>query len=149
MLNQASIIWNMTADPGIKETPNGHKVATFSIATNRKYKDGNWNKIEETDYHNIVCWQGLAEIVKKYAGKGKQLFIQWRMKTRSWEDTSWVKRYKMEIIAESLELLGGPNKNAEHDQGGFSDDTQVESVKPAKRTKKVGDEEIAIEDIPF
>lgn len=148
MLNQASIIWNMTADPEIKETPNGHKVATFSIATNRKYKDSSGNKIEETDYHNIVCWQGLAEIVEKYAWKGKKLFIQGRMKTRSWEDTNWVKRYKMEIIAESLELLGGPNKNAEHDQGWFPDDTQVPPT-PAKRTKKVGDEEIAIEDIPF
>ena len=148
MLNQASIIWNMTADPEIKETPNGHKVATFSIATNRKYKDGNGKKIEETDYHNIVCWQGLAEIVEKYAWKGKKLFVQWRMKTRSWEDANWVKRYKMEIIAESLELLGGPNKNAEYDQGDFPDDTQV-APEPKKRKAPPPGEEISIDDIPF
>lgn len=150
MLNQAQIIGNMTSDPEIKETPNGHKVASFSLATNRKYKDSSWRKIEETDFHNIVAWQGLAEIVEKYAGKGKKLFIQWRMKTRSWEDTNGVKRYKTEIIAESLELLGGPQKNAEHDQGEAIDDIQVppEPKKAAKRTEKP-DAEISIEDIPF
>lgn len=71
------------------------------------------------------------------------------MKTRSWDDANGVKRYKTEVIADTLELLGGPQKNAEHDQGDSPDDIQVEPPKPAKRTKKVGDEEISIEDIPF
>lgn len=147
-MNQATIIGNVTAEPEIKETPNGHKVASFSMATNRKYKDSSWRKVEEVDYHNIVCWLGLADIVERFVGKGKKIMIQGRMKTRSWEDAQWVKRYKMEVIADTLELLGGPNKNAEHDQGDFPDDTQVPPI-PANRTKKVGDEEISIEDIPF
>lgn len=148
MLNQASVIWNVTAEPEIRTTPNGHKVATFSMATNRKYKDSAGVKVEETDYHNVVCWQGLADIVERFVGKGKKIFIQGRMKTRSWDDTNWTKRYRMEIIADSLELLSGPNKNAEHDQGDAIDDVQVPPT-PAKRTKKVWDESISIEDIPF
>lgn len=148
-MNQATIIGNVTAEPEIKETPNGHKVASFSMATNRKWKDASWVKQEEVDYHNIVCWLGLADIVERFVGKGKKVMIQGRMKTRSWEDASGVKRYKTEVIADTLELLGGPQKNAEHDQGDFPDDTQVEPTKPAKRTKKVWDEEISIEDIPF
>lgn len=148
-MNQATIIGNVTAEPEIKETPNGHKVASFSMATNRKYKDSNWRKVEEVDYHNVVCWLGLADIVERFVGKGKKIMIQGRMKTRSWDDTNGVKRYKTEVIADTLELLGGPQKNAEHDQGDFPDDTQVEPPKPAKRTKKAWDEEISIEDIPF
>jgi len=148
-MNQATIIGNVTAEPEIKETPNGHKVASFSMATNRKYKDSSWRKVEEVDYHNVVCWLGLADIVERFVGKGKKIMIQGRMKTRSWDDANGVKRYKTEVIADTLEILGGPQKNAEHDQGDFPDDTQVEPQKPAKRTKKAWDEEISIEDIPF
>lgn len=148
-MNQATIIGNVTAEPEIKETPNGHKVASFSMATNRKYKDSSWRKVEEVDYHNVVCWLWLADIVERFVGKGKKIMIQGRMKTRSWDDANGVKRYKTEVIADTLELLGGPQKNAEHDQWDFPDDTQVEPVKPAKRTKKAWDEEISIEDIPF
>lgn len=149
MLNQAQIIGNMTADAEIKTTPNGHNVATFSLATNRKYKDSTGRKIEETDFHNIVAWNWLADIIDKYWCKGKNIFVQGRLHTRSWDDANGVKRYKTEIIADNIELLGGPNKNAEHDQWDFSDDTQVEPPKPATRTKKAWDEDISLEDIPF
>lgn len=84
----------------------------------------------------MVCWLGLADIVERFVGKGKKIMIQGRMKTRSWDDANGVKRYKTEVIADTLEILGGPQKNAEHDQGDFPDDTQVEPQKPAKRTKK-------------
>lgn len=147
-MNQAQIIGNLTADPECKETPNGHHVATFSIATNRKYKNSAGTLVEETDYHNIVAWQGLADIVEKYAGKGKKLFVQGRMQTRSWDDAQGVKRYKTEIIAETIELLGGPKKNAEHDQGDFPEDNQV-PPEPKKRKAPPPGEEITIDDIPF
>lgn len=149
MLNQAQIIGNMTADPEIRTTPNGHLVASFSLATNRKYKDASWRKIEEVEFHNIVAWTGLAEIIEKYTHKGSKIFVQGRLHTKSWEDSGGIKRrYKTEIIAESVELLG--TKRSEYDQWDAPEDIDQEPKKkrPAKESKNLS-EEVTIEDIPF
>lgn len=151
-MNQAQIIGNLTANPEIRETPNGHKVASFSIATNRKWKDNTWIKQEDVEYHNIIAWNKLAEIIEEYCNKGKKVFIQWRLQTRSWEDTNGIKRYKTEIIAEQLEMLGGWNKK-EQDDGWIhdfpDDESQKEEKAKAATKRKVPQEEISIEDIPF
>lgn len=113
-LNQVNIIGNMTADPEIRETPSGQRVATFSLATNRKWKDASWQLQEETEYHSIVAWRWLADIVEKYTNKGKKLYVSGYLKTRSWEDQAWVKRSKTEIIADNIILLS-PNQNSSRD----------------------------------
>lgn len=113
-LNQVNIIGNMTADPEIRENPSGQRVATFSIATNRKWKDSSWQLQEETEYHSIVAWRWLAEIIEKYTNKGKKLYVSGYLKTRSWEDQAWVKRSKTEIVADNIILLS-PNQNSSRD----------------------------------
>lgn len=127
----------MTADPEIRETPNGTKVATFSIATNRKWKDQNDNMQEDVEFHNIVAWSGLATLAEQYTSKGKKLYIEGRLKTKSWEDQDGIKRYKTEIIAESIILLSGGEKR----------ENVPQETKPRKRPNV--ESEIALEDIPF
>lgn len=134
----------MTADPEVKETPNGIKVASFSLATNQVWKDAAGVKQEKTDFHNIVAWKGLADIVEQYTKKGKKLFIQWRLQTRSWEK-DWIKHYRTEVVADNLILL--TPKAAEEKESITVDDFPSEYS--TRKNPKNPDEEIAIEDIPF
>lgn len=156
-LNKVQLIGNMTAAPEVKETPNGQKVASFSIATNRKWKDASGVLQEDTEFHNIVAWRGLADIVEQYTDKGKKVYIEGHLKTRSWEDTTGVKRWKTEIVADQLILLGGPNRandgRSDADEG-LSDFPEDDHQKKAredreKKRRETASTEISIEDIPF
>src|SRR3990167_8433044 len=99
-LNKALLIGNLTRDPEIRSLPSGVKVCSFSIATNRVWKDKNGARQESTDYHNIVAFGRQAETVAQYMKKGSSILVEGRMQTRSWEDkTSGEKKYRTEIIA--------------------------------------------------
>lgn len=156
-LNKVQLIGNMTASPEVKETPNGQKVASFSIATNRKWKDASGVLQEDTEFHNIVAWRGLADIVEQYTDKGKKVYVEGHLKTRSWDDAQGVKRWKTEIVADQLILLGGPNRsndgrsNADDDNlSDFPEDDHEKKAREAReRKRKAVDSEISIEDIPF
>lgn len=154
-LNKVQIIGNLTADPEVRETPNGQKVATFSVATNRKWKDAAWTLQEEVEYHNCVAWRWLAEIAEQYMRKGKKVYVEWYLKTKSWDDTSGIKKYKTEIISDSVILLSSPSGKSEEPVTSppeFPDDDyqKAEKAKRAAQKKRIkGEEEISIEDIPF
>lgn len=145
-LNQVQLIGNMTADAEVKETPNGLKVATFSLATNQVWKDAAGVKQEKTDFHNIVAWKGLADIIEQYTAKWKKLFIQGRLQTRTWEKPEWQKHYRTEIVADNIILLT-PKWSWSPSQEVSVDDFPTEYA--ARKNPKAPDEEIAIEDIPF
>lgn len=148
-LNKVQLIGNLTAEPEVRETPNGQKVATFSVATNRKWKDASGMLQEDTEFHNCVAWRGLAEIAEQYMHKGKKVYVEWYLKTRSWDDTAGVKRYKTEVVADNVILLSSPGGRDESaSYGSSSDVSQVEEEKPRKAKPKV-EEDISIEDIPF
>jgi single-strand DNA-binding protein len=148
-LNKVQVIGNLTAEPEVRETPNGQKVATFSVATNRKWKDASGVLQEDTEFHNCVAWRGLADIAEQYMHKGKKVYVEGYLKTRSWDDTAGVKRYKTEIVAENVILLssanGGSESGASYSQ---TDSAPMETSAPKKTRAKV-EEEISIEDIPF
>lgn len=114
-LNRAQIIGNLTRDPELKYTPNGQAVASFAVATNRAYIDGSGEKKEVVEYHDIVTWGKLAEICSQLLSKGRKVFIEGRLQTRSWDGQDGVKRYKTEIIAENMLVLDKPK---EWTQGG-------------------------------
>lgn len=128
-LNKVQIIGNLTDDPDIKETPNGQKVATFSVATNRKWKDKNDQLQEETEYNSIVAWRWLADIIEKYTSKGKKVYVAWYLKTRTWEDKEWVKKSKTEIIADNIILLSA-NPNAKQNTWVSVDDFPTDDEFP-------------------
>jgi single-strand DNA-binding protein len=104
-LNKATIIGNLTKDPELKSLPNGNKVTTFSIATNRYYKDANGERKEQVEYHNIVVFGRSAETSAEYLKKGQQCMVEGRIQTRSWDDQNGGgKKYRTEIVADSVQF---------------------------------------------
>ena len=108
-LNKVIIIGNLGKDPDIKYTQNGTAVANFSVATTFKPKDGD----EKTEWHRIVAWDRLAEIIGEWVKKGSQIYIEGRLQTRSWEKDG-VTRYTTEIIAERMLMLGSKDKTQDN-----------------------------------
>lgn len=108
-LNKVMLIGNIGRDPEVKtlDGNNGsQKVATFTLATSERYKDRNGNQQENTEWHNIVAWRNLADICEKYIRKGMQVYIEGRIRTRSWQDKDGGTRYTTEIMADNLQMLG-------------------------------------------
>jgi len=103
-LNKAFVLGNITKDPETRSMPNGNQVTNFSIATNRRYTASSGEKREEVEFHNIVCYGKLADIVSRYLKKGSMVLIEGRIKTRNWQDASGIKHWKTEIIAEEMQM---------------------------------------------
>jgi single-strand DNA-binding protein len=107
MLNKVMLIGNLGRDPEVRSTPSGQPVASFTLATNRKWKDKNGQRQEQTEWHNIVCWGRQAEVAGQYLTKGKQIYVEGRLQTRSWEDKqSGEKKYRTEIVCDNFQMLG-------------------------------------------
>lgn len=150
-LNRVSLIWRITQDLEVKQTPNWQNVVSFSIATNRNWTDNGWVKQEQVEFHNIVLWAKLAEIAGQYLSKWKRIYIEWRLQTRSWEAQDGTKRYKTEIVWENMIMLDSANSQTSWE---FSNswNTSSNSYNQFSASKKVEpkmEEEISIEDIPF
>jgi single-strand DNA-binding protein len=108
MLNKVLLIGNLGRDPEVRSTPSGQQVATFTLATSRRWRDRDGNRQEQTEWHTVVCWGKQAEIAGQYLTKGKQIYVEGRLQTRSWDDkTSGEKRYKTEIVCDNFQMLGG------------------------------------------
>ena len=104
-VNKVILIGNITRDPMIKTTESGKKVAMFTIATNRYYKDANGENKSEAEFNNCVAWGNLAERIEKFVSKWKLVYIEWRLKTRVIEKEDWTKIYKTEIVTSSIIFL--------------------------------------------
>src|SRR6185312_11001210 len=103
-LNKALVIGNLTRDPELKSLPSGIQVASFSVATNRVWKDKNGAKQESVDYHNIVVFGSQAETVSQFLRKGSSVLVEGRMQTRSWDGTDGQKKYRTEIVADRVQF---------------------------------------------
>jgi single-strand DNA-binding protein len=145
-INKAMIVGNLTRDPEQKTLPSGIAVTTFSLATNRVYKDKDGNKRENVDYHNVVVFGRQAETSGQYLKKGQSAFVEGRMQTRSWEQDG-VKKYRTEVVADSVQF--GPKS------GSVSDTPKSDVEKPQESPSDDGnqieypEDEINPEDIPF
>ncbi len=131
-LNKVMLIGNVGRDPEVRylDGQSGSaKVATFTLATTERYRDRNNELRENTEWHNIVAWRGNADVCEKYVRKGTQLFIEGRIRTRSWDDQTGNKRYTTEIIADNLQMLGKKSDNPGAQQGGYQ--TPGQSQQPA------------------
>ena len=154
-VNKVILVGNLGKDPEVKFTPSGVPVAKFSLATNERFKDkaGEWQ--DRTEWHNIVAWQRLAEIVGEYVKKGSKIYIEGRLQTSSWEDKqSGEKKYRTEVVASDLVLLGGRGEG-----GGGGGDHEGRSSRGAAASfdqrnshseeHAPASAEITDEDIPF
>ena len=114
MVNKVILVGNLGRDPEVRSLPSGQPVASFSVATSRRFKDRDGQRQEQTEWHNVVCFGRQAEIAGQYLTKGKKVFIEGRITTRSWDDKeSGKKQYKTEIICENFQML-----DAKGDGGG-------------------------------
>ena len=153
-LNKAMIIGNLTRDPEVKTTPQGTSVASFSVATSFVWKDQSGQKQEKVEYHNIVAWRKLADIIGQYLKKGSKVYIEGRLQTRDWTGQDGVKRYRTEIIADNMIMLDRAGANAS--SGGnwsakpaaSNDIPTIQQDAPAIDSQSDSDE-IKLEDIPF
>ena len=105
-VNKVILLGNVGKDPEIQHLEGGVSVARFPMATTESYKDKNGNKIDQTEWHNIVAWRGLADVTEKIVRKGSQLYIEGRLRTRQWEDKDKNKRYTTEIVADVITVTG-------------------------------------------
>ncbi|MEX0916843.1 MAG: single-stranded DNA-binding protein [Candidatus Spechtbacterales bacterium] len=161
-LNKAIIIGNVTQDPEVRTTPGGAQVANFTVATNRTWNDrSSGEKQTKAEFHNVVAWSRLAEIISQYVKRGTLIMIEGRIETRSWEDTNGGgKKYRTEIIAENMQL--GPRGGG--GDGASSGNSAFESSRPSRQAPQnsaneeelptidassPSDDEVDIKDIPF
>ena len=109
-VNKVILIGNLGKDPDFRVTPGGQPVANFSVATTDRWTDKGGQRQERTEWHKIVAWGRLGEICGEYLHKGKQVYIEGRLQTRSWEDRDGNKRYTTEIVAQTMQMLGPAGK---------------------------------------
>jgi single-strand DNA-binding protein len=106
-VNKVILIGNLGKDPELRYTPSGQPTANFSLATTERWTDKNGQKQERTEWHNIVAWGKLAELVNQYLKKGRSAYVEGRISTRSWDDRDGNKKYRTEIVANQIQFLGG------------------------------------------
>ncbi len=139
-VNKVTIIGNVGSDPEMKYTASGQAVANFSVATNEKWTGKDGEKHERTEWHRIVAWGRLAEICGQYLSKGKPVYVEGSIRTRSWEDKEGNTKYTTEINARDLQLLGSPQES----QGGGQSPVQEKDSPPLEIPENNMDD-----DIPF
>ena len=157
-VNKVFLLGNVGKDPEIRSTAGGMTVASFSLATADRQKDPQGNWTDKTEWHNLVCFQRTAEIVRDYVKKGSQIFVEGKIQTRSWDDkASGEKKYKTEILVNDLSLLGGKTagEGGSANTGSYSrsnaassSSTSYDQRTPAS-VPDYGDNGITDDDIPF
>ncbi len=146
------LIGRLTRNPETRTTPQGVTVTSFGLATGRVWKDDQGNTQERTEFHNIVAWRRLAEICAQYLAKGRQVYIEGHLQTRSWEDQNGKKNYRTEVVTDNMIMLGSrPAAGASADPAAANSQTADKQREPAAVAAPgaITDEEIRIEDIPF
>jgi len=158
-LNKAMLIGNLTRDPEMRYTPQGAAVCTFGVATNRTWTTESGEKKEDAEFHNIVAWNKLAEICSQLLKKGRKVFVEGRLSTRSWQGQDGTQKQRTEIVISDMVILDkksdNPEEGIEVPEVGVETQVAPEEVaeKPAKKgkkeEKKEKEETPADEDIPF
>ena len=120
MLNKCMIIGNLGKDPEMRYTANGQAVTTFNVATSRTFNGRDGERREETEWFTVVTWDRLAETCAQYLTKGRQVYVEGRMQTRSWDGNDGVKHYKTELIAQEVKFLGRRDDAGGGGGGGFA-----------------------------
>lgn len=148
-LNKAILIGNLTRDPELRSLPSGVKVCSFSLATNRVWKDKNGVRQESADYHNVVVFGRQAETVAQYMKKGSSILVEGRMQTRSWDDkTTGEKKYRTEVVADRTQF--GPKGSGNATTGASNSGTGKASAENQEVDSiEYPEEDINPEDIPF
>ena len=153
-LNRAQLVGNLTRDPELRNIPSGQAVTSFSVATNRRWKDKDGATQDATEFHNVTAWGKLAEIAHQYLKKGNKVYVEGRLQTRTWDGQDGTKRNKTDIVAENMIFLSPKgSQESVSDEPAHDTPVKIEEVpdeKPTKKDDKKDDlDEINLDDIPF
>lgn len=119
-VNKVIVVGRLGTDPEVKTVSNGNTVARLSVATSESWNDKDGQRQERTEWHRIVVWGKLAELCGKYLSKGRQVYVEGRLQTRSWEDQQGQKKYTTEIVANTVQFLGGNGASTSADEGSYN-----------------------------
>ena len=143
-VNKVILVGRLGKDPEVRHLENGATVANFSLATSETYKDRQTGeRREQTEWHNVVLWRGLAEVAEKYVKKGDMIYVEGKLRTRSWEKDG-VTRYTTEVVGDNMTMLGGSGGGSSQNQGGDYSNQQPQESVPVQDT---GSD--ASDDLPF
>ncbi len=149
-VNKVILLGNVGKEPEFKALPSGQPVANFSLATSERYKDQQGNQQERTEWHNLVAYAKLAEIVRDYVKKGSKLYVEGRLTTRSWDDRETNKKvYRTEIIISDLSLLSGRGEEGGGAAGGYSGSRSNYDQRGPASDEYAQSTQITDDDIPF
>lgn len=148
-VNKVILVGNVGKDPEVRHLDSGVAVANFPLATSETYTAKNGERVTTTEWHNIVLWRGLAEVAEKYVTKGKQLYIEGRIRTRSYDDKDGNKRYITEIYGDTMQMLGSRTDNQSSDNqksqnNDSSENSSFQGVNEPDLADQGGDD-----DLPF
>ncbi len=147
-INKVILIGNLGSDPEVKYLDGDRAVANFSLATNESYTDKQGNKITQTEWHRIEMWDALAKIAEKYLTKGRQVYIEGKIKTDKWTDKDGVDKYTTRIRANTLQMLG--NKEDRSNEGSSNTGSNTsQPVTPPATEKPTNQEPSELDDLPF
>ena len=146
-VNKAILVGYVGNDPEVRYLDSGTPVANFRLATSENYTNRTGEKVTQTEWHNIVLWRGLAEVAEKYVKKGTQVYIEGRIRTRSWDDRDGNKRYTTEIVADSMQLLG--RKGDTGYDPGPAQNTEAESTSDKRSDDDFVNDNDGTDDLPF
>lgn len=135
-INKVILVGNLGSDPEIRYTGSGTAVCNFSVATSETYKDKDGNQVENTEWHRIVAWARLAEICGEYLKKGRQVYIEGQLQTRSWEDKDGNTKYTTEIKAREMQMLGGRDGDGGGNRGGNDDFGNMDQSAPSRSQRQ-------------
>lgn len=130
-VNKVILVGHLGKDPEIRVIGNDRKVAKFTLATTESYKDNTGQRVESTEWHNIEFWGPIADVIERYLKKGSQVFVEGRIRTRSYDDKEGIKRYVTEIVGQNMTMLGGKPSGNNANEG--SADYTNESAYPTNR----------------
>lgn len=130
-INKVIIIGRLGADPEVRQVSSGNSVATLSVATSEKWTDRDGQAQERTEWHRVIAWGKLADICGKFLAKGRQVYVEGRLQTRQWEDSQGQKRYTTEIVANTVQFLGGQQGARAESQSSNDSDHQDFGPEPS------------------
>lgn len=152
-LNRVQLIGNLTRDPELRYTPSGTAVTSFGLATNRSWTTDTGEKHEESEFHNIVAWNKLAELCSQFLVKGRKVYVEGRLATRNWTGQDGAQKSRTEIVIDDMILLDNKGGSQQHD----SDSSERQAPKPSRAQKseeptesqEKGGDDVQPDDIPF
>lgn len=150
-VNKVILVGRLGKDPEVRHLENGATVANFSMATSETYKDRTTGeRKEQTEWHNVVLWRGLAEVVEKYVKKGDQIYVEGKLRTRSWEKDG-VTRYTTEVVGDNMTMLGGGSNagGGSSQEGSYQQQEQQQQPASAAQASTPAPVEDATDDLPF